>query len=111
MRPRCGRAPLGCAAAGQRHNSVAAGRRGRHTFETHRVMPRPEGGQDAKIRLHLTLTRSISSVVRRCLDGPFVTTTEEITVFSFSQRQLAHFQASGFVVARGLGVLGAGGPR
>jgi Phytanoyl-CoA dioxygenase (PhyH) len=31
-----------------------------------------------------------------------VTTTEEIIMFSFSQQQLAHFQAFGFVVVRGL---------
>jgi Phytanoyl-CoA dioxygenase (PhyH) len=31
-----------------------------------------------------------------------VTTTEEIIMFSFSQQQIAHFQAFGFVVVRGL---------
>jgi len=30
--------------------------------------------------------------------GPLVTTTEEIIVLSFSQQQIAHFRALGFVL-------------
>jgi hypothetical protein len=36
------------------------------------------------------------------LRDPLVTTTEEIIVLSFSQQQIAHFRALGFVVLPGL---------
>src|SRR6266516_469999 len=58
-------------------------------------------GQDAKNRFHLTLTRSISSVV---CHAPITRGDDkgESIVSSFSQQHIAHFQAFGFVAVQGL---------